>query len=78
MLCTIDQAQRRYQPRTPDSTIDISKDRDIFLIRKIGRPDQSFGPKNLDPQITTIQTAIKTPKGMINSISASLDHFLRL
>jgi hypothetical protein len=37
--------------------------------------DQSFGPKNLDPQSTTIQTTAKTPKGMITSMSTSLNDF---
>jgi len=43
----------------------------ISLIWTVESPDQSFGPKNLDPHSTTIQTAIKTPNGMINSMSTS-------
>ena len=42
---------------------------------KIQSPGQSFGPKNLDPQSTTIQTTIRTPNGMITSMSTSLNHF---
>jgi hypothetical protein len=42
---------------------------------RIQSPDQSLGPKNLDPQSTTIQTTAKTPKGMITSMPASLNDF---
>jgi hypothetical protein len=54
----------------------LARSRHLFQSARSSPVDQSFGPKNLDPQSTTIQTSIKTPNGMTTSMSTSLDHFL--